>query len=147
MRQKKALVVVATYNVRTLAVKGRNGHGHAERVLAKARQLGCDFVGLQETRRAGKTEFSKAGYRVFCSGQETDGRQGLHGVGLAIRETICRKSVCTHQLIDERLMSMRFELTGEGVAINLVVAYWYTPMEPNPNTAERGILEEIGAHG
>ena len=53
-------MLVATYNVRTLAVIGRNGYGHAECVLAKARQLGCDFVGLQETRRAGKTEFSKA---------------------------------------------------------------------------------------
>ena len=138
-------MVVATYNVRTLAVKGRNGYGHAECVLAKARQLGCDFVGLQETRRAGKTELSTAGYRVFCAGQGTDGRQGLHGVGLAIRETICRKSVYTHQLIDERLMSMRFELTGESVAINLVVAY--APTEANPNTQLKGILEEIGAHG
>ena len=36
-RPKEALLVVATYNVRTLAVKGRNGYGHAECVLAKAR--------------------------------------------------------------------------------------------------------------
>ena len=50
-------MTVATYNVRTLAVKGRNGYGHAECVLAKARKLGCDFVGLQETKRPGKTEF------------------------------------------------------------------------------------------
>ena len=131
-RQKEALGVVATYNVRTLAVKGRYGYGHAECVLAKVRQLSCDFVGVQETKRAGKTEFSTAGYRVFCSGQEADGRQGLHGVGLAIRETICRKSVYTQRLIDERLMSMRFELTSESVTINLVVAY--APTEANPNT-------------
>ena len=58
-RQKEALVAVATYNVRTLAVKGKNGYGHPECVLAKAPQLGCDFIGLQETRRSGKT-------RVFC---------------------------------------------------------------------------------
>ena len=51
---------------------------------------------------------------------------------MAIRETIFRKSVHTHQLIDERLMSMRFELTGESVAINLVVAY--APTEAKPNT-------------
>ena len=51
---------------------------------------------------------------------------------MAIRETILRKSVYTHQLIDERLMSMRFELTGESVAINLVVAN--APTEANPNT-------------
>ena len=76
--------------------------------------------------------FYIAGYRVFCSEQEAEGRQGLHGVGLAIRETICCKSVYIHQLIDERLMSMRFELTGESVAINLVVAY--APTEAKPNT-------------
>ena len=48
-------MVVATYNVRTLAVKKRNGYGHAECVLAKVRQLGCEFVGLPETKRARKT--------------------------------------------------------------------------------------------
>ena len=48
-------MAVTTYNVRTLAVKGKNGYGHAECAVAKARQLGCDFIGLQETRRLGKT--------------------------------------------------------------------------------------------
>ena len=43
-------------------------------------------------------------------------------VGLAVKEPICRKSVYTHQLIDERLMSMCFELTGECAAVNLVDA-------------------------
>ena len=51
---------------------------------------------------------------------------------MAIKETICRESVYTHLMIDERLMSMRFELTGESVAINSVVAY--APTEANPNT-------------
>ena len=70
-------MVVATCNVRTLAVKGKNGYGHDERVLAKGRQLGCDFIGLQETRRADSTTFNAAGYRVFCSGQKkTAARQG-----------------------------------------------------------------------
>ena len=54
-------MVVAAYNVRTLAVKGKNGCGHAECVLAKAWQLECDFIGLQETRRSGKTEFCAGG--------------------------------------------------------------------------------------
>ena len=39
-------MAVATYNVRTLAVKGNNGYGHNERVLAEGRQLVCDFIGL-----------------------------------------------------------------------------------------------------
>ena len=84
----------ATCDLRTLAVNGRNGYGHAECVLAKARNLGCDFVVLQKTRRAERTEFSAAGRGVFCSGQEgTESRQGLYGVGLAVKETICLKPV------------------------------------------------------
>ena len=59
-------MVVATCNVRTLAVKGKNGYGHDERVLAKGRQLGCDFIGLQETRRSGSTAFTAVGYQVSC---------------------------------------------------------------------------------
>ncbi|MEP4214436.1 MAG: hypothetical protein ABJL35_03665 [Parasphingorhabdus sp.] len=140
-------MAVSTYNVHTLAVKGENRDGHAECVLAKARQLGCDFVDLQKAKRPGKTEFSAAGYRVFCSGQdETDGRQGLYGSGFAVSETICRKSVYTHQLIGERLVLISFELTGERVAVNLVVAY--APMETIPNTQLKGgIWEGIGAYG
>ena len=69
---------------------------------------------------------------MSCSGQEgAESRQGLYGVGLAVRETICRKSVYTHQLIDERLMSMHVESTGESIAINLVIAYALTEANPN----------------
>ena len=90
------------------------------------------------------TEFSAAGYRAFCSGQEeTECRQGLFGIGLAVKETICRKSVYTHQSIDERLMSMRFELTGESVAVNLVIAY--APTEASLNTQmKEGFWEKLG---
>ena len=123
-RQKEAIVVVATYNVRTLAVKGTNGYGHDECVLAKARQLGIDFVGLQETRRRGRTEFFAAGYRVFACGQDgTQGKQGQCGVGLAVRESICCRSEYSSDFVDERLMSMRFEMNGTYDAVNFVVAY------------------------
>ena len=124
--------------MRTLAVKGKNGYGHGESVLAKVRQHGCDFIGLKETR-SWKTEIFAAGYRVFCSGQEEkECRHGLYGVGLAVKESICRKSAYTHQLIDERLMSTRFELTGEYAAVNLVVAY--APTEANPNAELKHVL-------
>ena len=58
--------------------------------------------------------------------------KGLYGVGLAVRETVCRKSLYIHQLIDGRHISMHPELAGESVAISLVVAYAST--EANPNT-------------
>ena len=61
-------LTVGTYNVRTLAFKGANGIGHSEIVLKPCESLGCDIVGLQETRRDGQSVFSAAGFTVFCSG-------------------------------------------------------------------------------
>ena len=84
-RQKGRLVRVATYNVRTLAVKGVNGYGRDFSVLYEAARLDISGVGLQETRRAGRTEFAAAGFRVFCCGSEAGGH---HGVGLAVKESI-----------------------------------------------------------
>ena len=77
-RQKGRLVRVATYNVRTLAVKGANGYGRDVSVLYEAARLDISVVGLQETRRAGRTEFAAAGFRVFCCGSKAGGH---HGVG------------------------------------------------------------------
>ena len=130
-------MAVATFNGRTLAVKEKNKCGHAGCVLAKPRQHRCDFIGLQETTRSGQTAFPAAGYRVLCSGQvATEGRQGLYGVGLVVKESICRKSVYPHQMIDERLMSMRFELTVECAVVNLVVAYDTTEANPDVKLKE-----------
>ena len=72
------------------------------------------------------TEFSALAKKDRKAGKDCT------GVGSGVRETICRKSVDVHQLVDERLMSMRFELTGESVAINLDVAY--APTETKLNT-------------
>ena len=73
---------VATWNVRSLSLTGRRGAGHAEVLLQKCKVLGCDVIGLQETRRPGRTEFVAAGYRVFCSGVDgSTGRTGQHGMG------------------------------------------------------------------
>ena len=91
---RETSVVVASYNVLTLAVTGRDGYGCDHCVLAKAQQLGCNFVGLQETRRQGETTFYAVGYCALCCGQreESRARQGLHGVGFAAKESICCKS-------------------------------------------------------
>ena len=110
-RQKGRLVRVATYNVRTLAVKGANGYGRDFSVLYEAARLDISVVGLQETRRAGQTEFAAAGFRVFCCGSEAGGH---HGVGLAVKESICSNST----YVDERLMAMRFEISGQSGAVN-----------------------------
>ena len=120
MRQKGRLVRVATYNVRTLAVKGANGYGRDFSVLYEAARLDISVVGLQETRRAGRTEFAAAGFRVFCCGSEAGGH---HGVGLAVKESICSNSPYTTEYVDERLMAMRFEISGQSGAVNFVSAY------------------------
>ena len=105
-------MVVATCNVRTLAVKGKNGYGNDERILAKGRQLGCDFIGRQETRRADSTILNATGYQVFCPGQENSSDARVMQTWPGSPGVDSRKSVHTHEFIDERLMSMRFELAG-----------------------------------
>ena len=119
-RQKDRLVRVATYNVRTLAVKGANGYGRDFSVLYEAARLDISVVGLQETRRAGRTEFAAAGFRIFCCGSEAGGH---HGVGLAMKESICSNSTYTTEYVDERLMAMRFEILDQSGAVNFISAY------------------------
>ena len=119
-RRRSQLVKVATYNVRTLAVKGANGWGRAYSVLHEAARLNISVVGLQETRRAGRTDFTAAGFRVFCCGSESGGQLG---VGLAIKESICNNATYTTEYIDERLMAMRFEISGQRQAVNFVATY------------------------
>ena len=87
-RQKAALVKAATYNVRSLSVKGANGYGRDEVVLHKAAAKNIAVLGIQETRRPGRTVSTAAGFRVFYSGSAQGGQQG---VALAVKESIARR--------------------------------------------------------
>ena len=131
-RQQGQLLRVATWNVRTLAVNGANGYGRACSVLHEAARQDVSVVGMQETRRAGRTEFAAAGFRVFCCGTETG---GVHGVGIAVKESLCKTSTFTTEFIDERLMAMRFLLAGHRGAVNFVAAY--APTEPSTVDSKR----------
>ena len=127
---------VATWNVRSLSLTGRRGAGHAEVLLQKCKVLDCDVIGLQETRRPGRTEFAAAGYRVFYSGVDgNSGRPGQHGVGLAVKESIIHEATWTQGLTNERLMSMTFNLTGKSNAVTFVVVY--SPTDTVSNTREQ----------
>ena len=99
--------------------------------------LGCDVIGLQETRRPERIEFAAAGYRVFCRGVDgSSGRAGQHGVGLAVKESIIREATWTQELTNERLMSMTLNLTGSKFnAVTIVVAYG--PTDTVSNTREQ----------
>ena len=101
----------------------------------KYKVLRCDIIGIQETRRPGRTEFAAAGYRVFCSGVDgNSGRAGQHGVGLAVKEFIIHEATWTQELANERLVSMTFNLTGKSNAVTFVVAYG--PTDTVSNTRE-----------
>ena len=86
-RQKAALVKVATYNNRSLSVKGANGFGRDEVVLHEAAAKNIAVLGIQETRRPGRTVSTAAGYRVFSSGS-VQGRQQC--LALAVKESMCK---------------------------------------------------------
>ena len=82
-RQKAALVKVATYNVRSLSIKGANGYGRDEVVLHEAAANYIEVLGIQETSRPGWTVSTAAEYRVFYSGSVQGGQQGI---ALAVKE-------------------------------------------------------------
>lgn len=67
----------------------------------------------------------------------------MHGVDLAVKESICHGSQHTHQLVDGRLLSVRFELTGESGGVNFVVAYAPTKSDPN-TTLKTTFWEKLG---
>ncbi|CAB1106171.1 unnamed protein product [Ectocarpus sp. CCAP 1310/34] len=131
-RQQGQLLRVATWNVRTLAVNGANGYGRAYSVLHEAARQDVSVVGMQETRRVGRTEVAAAGFRVFRCGTETC---GFHGVGIAVKESLCKTSAFTTEFIDERHMAMGFLLAGHRGAVNFVAAY--APTEPSTADSKR----------
>ena len=101
-------------------------------MLHEAALRNIAVVGIQETRRPGRTDSTEAGFRVFYSGSTQGGQQG---VALAVKESICKTSKFTREDINERLMSMRFEMSGQHQAVNFVVGY--APMESSDSEKKR----------
>ena len=118
-------ITVATHNVRTMAMDGTHGVGRALDVLNVCDRLGCDVIGLQETRRSGHSAFSQAGYFVYCSGEcggENGGKKAQSGVGLAVRTFITR-AARPPEFISDRFLKVTLELRGRAKAVTFVVAY------------------------
>ena len=123
-RSRTGELSVVARNICPLFLTGHRGAGHAEVLLHKCKILGCEVIGLQKTRRPEPIEFSAAGYRVFCSGEDgSSGWAGQHGVGLAIKEPNVHQATWTQELTNECLMSTAFNLAGQSNAITFVVAY------------------------
>ena len=72
---------------------GKHDVARATEVLDVYQEMGCDIIGLQETRRNGHSAILQAGYVVYCSGDygyDGEGKKGQGGVGLAVRKSISR---------------------------------------------------------
>ena len=66
---------------------------------------------------------------------------GQHGVALAVKESICKTSKFTREDVNERLMSMRFEISGQHQAVNFVVGY--APTEPSDSEKKRAFWHRL----
>ena len=119
-RSRMQELTFGTFNVRTAAVKGVNGH--IDVLLRICASKGCDVIGLQETKRDGISEIVAAGYRVYfngdCSGVK--GRKGQHGVGLAVKEEIVKKAGkdgIAVECINARLLKARISIKSTFVTM------------------------------
>ena len=84
--------------------------------------MGCDIVGLQETRRSSQSALLQTEYVVYCSGATGgDGgeKRGQGGVGLTFRKGISRAEVRSPECIGDRLLKVKLELCGRAQAVTL----------------------------
>ena len=146
-------VRVATYNVRTMAVNMTHGVGRALDVLSVYDRLGCDVIGLQETRRSGHSAFNQAGYLVFCSGEcggENGGKKGQGGIGLAVKTSITR-AARPPEFFSDPLLKVALELRGRAKAVTFAVAYAPTETQNASNkhaflTSLDSAVKEVPKH-
>ena len=128
-------ITFATHNVRRMAVDGTHGVGRALDVLSVYDRLGCDVIGLQETRCSGHSAFSQAGYSVYCSGEcggENGGKKGQGGVGLTVRTSITR-AARPPEFISDCLLKVTLELRGRAKAVTCFGAYASTETQNASN--------------
>ena len=95
-------------------------------------------LGIQETRKSKRTVSTAAGFRVFYSGSAQGGQQGA---ALAVKESTRQTSKFTRKDVNERLMSMRFEMSGQHQAVNFVVGY--APTEPSDSEKKRAFWHRL----
>ena len=137
-----------------MAVDGKHGVGRAAEVLDVYQEMGCDIIGLQETRRSGQAALLQAGYDVYCSGESGgDGEQkkGQGGIGLAVRKSIPRAGVRPPEFISDRLLKVTLELCGRARAVTFVVGYAPTDTQSVGEknafwTALKRVVKEVPEH-
>ena len=128
-----------TFNVCTAAVNGVIGIGHIDALLRLCAAKGCDFIGLQETKRDGTSKIVASKYRVIFSGDCSwvKGRKGQHWVGLAIEGDIVKKAGengITNECISARLLKAQISIKSNFVTF--VIAYAPTEEAPEGQKAK-----------
>jgi hypothetical protein len=105
---------------------GRNRIGRALDVLSVYNRLGCDIIGLKETRRSGHSDFSQAGSLMYCSSEcsgKNGGKKGQDGVGLPKSASIITRTARPPEFISDRLLKVTLELRGRAKAVTVFVTY------------------------
>ena len=96
--------------------------GRAVEVLDVYQEMGCNIIGLQETRRSGQSTLLQAGH-VVCNGEprgDGEGKKCQSGIGLALHKSISRAKVRPPKFIRDRLLKMTLELCGRARAVTFV---------------------------
>ena len=117
------IVVVGSWNVRTLLESKRTAARPSAIVDRELDRLGVDIAALSETRILGYSHFEEPGgvYTFFLQGRPI-GDKCYHGVGFAIRTKLVKHLDNMFPIgINERLMTMSFPL--EGSTLSIISAY------------------------
>ena len=129
---------MATHNVRMMAVDGTHGVRRTLDILNVYDRLGCDIIGLKETRRSGRSVFIQVCYLVYCSGEcgdEDGGKEGQGRVRLAVKSSITR-AARPPEFISDRLLKVTLKLRGRAKAVTYIVAYAPTEAQNAINSNE-----------
>ena len=120
----RQVIVVASWNVRTLLESKRTPIRPTAIVAWELDRLGIDIAALSETRVLGDSvlpEEGGGGYTFYLKGKPI-GDKHYHGVGFAIRTRLVKSLEGKNPVgINERLMTMTFPL--EGSTLSIISAY------------------------
>lgn len=143
-RKKTQNLKLATWNVRTLLDSyGRTERPHRRTALiaAELRRYNIDIAALSETRLLDEGSLIEegSGYTFFWKGYPLGG-QHLHGVGLAIKNTLLPRLTETPVGISERLMTLRIPLAKNRFATLLSV---YAPTLPSDTEVKDSFYQSL----
>lgn len=126
------LLIVASWNVRTLLDTKRASARPTAIVAKELARYNIDIAAISETRVLGENVIVDGGYTFFLKGKP-EGSQCYHGVGFAIRSELVPLLQGKHPVgINERLMTMSLQL--ENATLSMISCY--APTLPSSDEAK-----------